>query len=37
MNLNNLLQLKGTFYDQKNKSSFGPPNLPKINLFLLNI
>lgn len=29
MNLNNLLQLKGTFYDQKNKSSFGPPNLPK--------
>lgn len=27
--MNNLLQLKGTFYDQKNKSSFGPPNLPK--------
>lgn len=29
MILNNLLQLKGTFYDQKNKSSFGSPNLPK--------
>lgn len=27
--MNNLLQLKGTFYDQKNKSSFGSPNLPK--------
>lgn len=27
--MNNLLHLKGTFYDQKNPNHFGPSNLPK--------